>query len=84
VLGISHVERNGHHYTYGMSGVPGSEQARFLAAYPELYRDHGGITCARIDNGMMSTKGVLDSIGWASSEKPDWEAMQQTMSFGGA
>lgn len=84
VLGIEHVERNGHHYTHGMSGAPDEEQARFLATYPDLYESRGGITCARIDDGVMSTKSVLDSIGWASAEAPNWPAMTQTMSFGGA
>ena len=39
ILGLSHVERNGHHYVNGMAGLPGSEQAAFLAAHPDLYEE---------------------------------------------
>ena len=41
LLGISHVERNGHHYVNGMAGLPASEQDAFLHAHPDLYeRSH--------------------------------------------
>ena len=37
MLGIGHVERNGHHYVNGMAGAPEPEQQAFLAAHPDLY-----------------------------------------------
>ena len=37
LLGITHVERNGHHYVNGMAGASDAEQAVFLAGYPDLY-----------------------------------------------
>jgi hypothetical protein len=84
LLGIDHVERNAHHYTHGMIAAPKDEQARFLRSFPDLYRDLNGVTCARIENGLMSTRGVHSGPGWASAEAPDWTAMKMPMSFGGS
>ncbi len=38
VLGISHVERNGHHYFSGMSEFPADLQRLMCTAHPDLYR----------------------------------------------
>ncbi|MDA1309637.1 MAG: mandelate racemase [Proteobacteria bacterium] len=84
LLGIDHVERNGHHYTLGMSAAPAEEQRRFLTSFPDLYRDVGGVTCARIENGQMSTKSILAGLGWGSAEAPDWTVMEMPMTYGGS
>ncbi|MFG1203461.1 mandelate racemase [Xanthobacter aminoxidans] len=42
LLGLTHVERNGHHYLDGMSFAPEDEQAAFLAAHPDLYHQPSG------------------------------------------
>src|SRR4029079_1722165 len=44
LLGLTHVERNGHHYVNGMAGVPAAEQDAFLASHPDLYeRSFGAV-----------------------------------------
>ena len=44
LLGLTHVERNGHHYVNGMAGLSQVEQDAFLAAHPDLYeRSHGAV-----------------------------------------
>src|SRR5207237_170757 len=46
LLGLTHVERNGHHYVNGMTGLPVHEQDAFLQAHPDLSeRSHraGGV-----------------------------------------
>ena len=44
LIGLRHVERNGHHYVNGMAGLPQREQDDFLAAHPDLYeRSHGAV-----------------------------------------
>ena len=40
LLGIDHVERNGHHYYRGLSMLPPSWQEATLAAHPDLYERH--------------------------------------------
>ena len=42
LLGLTHVERNGHHFIDGMSFAPEGEQAAFAAAHPDLYDEGGG------------------------------------------
>ena len=37
LLGISHVERNGHHYFRGLGHLPEAEKTAALAAHPDLY-----------------------------------------------
>ncbi|CAN0127441.1 unnamed protein product, partial [Phaeothamnion confervicola] len=47
LLGLTHVERNGHHYVNGMAGLPEAEQSAFLAAHSGLYeRSHGAVRVA--------------------------------------
>ena len=75
LLGLTHLERNGHHYVNGMAGLPQSEQDAFLAAHPDLYeRSHGAVR-VRIAEGMLSI-GSLDCPGYASRAMPDWNTMR--------
>lgn len=75
LLGITHVERNGHHYVNGMAGLPRSEQERFLAAHPDLYEESRGAVRLKLHNGRLAI-GSLAGIGFASGAYPDWTAMQ--------
>ncbi len=40
LLGVSHVERNGHHYFRGLSMHPAALQSGIVAAHGDLYRQH--------------------------------------------
>ena len=74
LLGIGHVERNGHHYVDGMGALPAAEQQAFLDAHPDLYeRSHGAVRL-RIRAGRIAL-GSLDAPGYASGALPDWSAM---------
>ncbi len=74
LLGITHVERNGHHYVNGMAALPASEQAAFLAAHPDLYeRSHGAVRL-KISGGRIAV-GSLAGAGFASGAMPDFGAM---------
>ncbi len=75
LLGLTHMERNGHHYVNGMAGLPQAEQDAFLAAHPDLYeRSHGAVR-VKIADGMLSI-GSLDCAGYASRAMPDWNTMK--------
>jgi hypothetical protein len=65
-----------------MSAAPVEEQGRFLKSFPDLYCDVRGVTCARIENGQMSTKSILSGLAWGSAEAPDWTAMDMLMTYG--
>jgi hypothetical protein len=75
LLGIEHVERNGHHYVNGMAALPRTEQDAFLAAHPDLYeRSHGAVRVA-IRDGRLAL-GSLGGAGFAAGAEPDWSSMQ--------
>jgi len=77
LLGLKHVERNGHHYVNGMAGLPQGEQEAFLARHPDLYeRSHGAVRL-KITQGMIAMKS-LECPGYASGAMPDWSAMKET------
>jgi len=60
LLGIGHVERNGHHYYRGLSMFPAAWQEATLAAHGDLYRRHEQgfaalrIVAGRIDLGTVN------------------------------
>ena len=74
LLGITHIERNGHHYVNGMAGLPAGEQAAFLAAHPDLYGLSHEAARLRIGNGRLAI-GSLACIGFATRAEPEWNAL---------
>lgn len=76
LLGLTHLERNGHHYVNGMAGLGKGEQDAFLAAHPDLYeRSHGAVR-VKITSGELAI-GSLDCKGYASAVLPDWSSMKE-------
>jgi len=76
ILGLTHVERNGHHYVNGMAGLPAGEQERFLKSHADLYeRSHGAVR-VHIRDGKVQL-GSLDCPGYASRAMPDWSHMKE-------
>ena len=76
LLGLTHLERNGHHYVNGMADLPRAEQQAFLTAHPDLYEQSHGAVRVRIDGGMLSIDS-LDCPGYASRAMPDWRSMKE-------
>jgi len=75
LLGITHVERNGHHYVNGMADLSEAEQSAFLAAHPDLYeRSHGAVRM-HIRGGRMDVAS-LACKGYAVAAEPDWGGMR--------
>jgi hypothetical protein len=75
LLGIRHVERNGHHYVNGMADLPPGEQQAFLDAHPDLYERRHGAVRLRIAGGQLAI-GSLGVAGYASGAAPDWAGMR--------
>lgn len=75
LLGIRHVERNGHHYVNGMAALPQAEQQAFLRAHPDLYEDSHGAVRLRIRDGEIAI-GSLDTVGFASGVLPEFGGMR--------
>ncbi|RAI42143.1 mandelate racemase [Rhodoplanes roseus] len=76
LVGVTHVERNGHHYVDGMAGAPEHEQARFLAAHPDLYSRSDGRARLAIRNGAVSLASLGKAPGLALGAEPDWASMR--------
>ena len=75
LIGVTHAERNGHHYVDGFGDTPAVEAEAFLAAHPDLYFHDGGKVRLAIHNGDLLT-GSLTTPGFATSVHPDWSTMQ--------
>lgn len=59
LLGIEHVERNGHHYYRGLSLWPEDWQSTVLAAHGDLYERHpAGFACLQIRAGRLQLGSV--------------------------
>jgi hypothetical protein len=77
LLGITHVERNGHHYVNGMAALARGEQQAFLDAHPDLYeRSHGAVR-VRIDAGELAIGSLHRGPGFASGAAPDWQSLRE-------
>jgi hypothetical protein len=60
ILGVSSVERNGHHYFAGLSIWPRSFQDAILRHHPDLYeRSERGWPALTIASGTLSTRSVV-------------------------
>jgi hypothetical protein len=71
LIGLRHVERNGHHYVNGMASLPEAEQQAFLAAHPDLYERSRGAVRLKIRDGLLDI-GSLAGPGFAAGAYPDW------------
>ena len=75
LIGVTHAERNGHHYVDGFADTPAAEAEAFLTAHPDLYVRDGRKIRLAIHDGDLLTKS-LTTPGFASSVHPDWSTMQ--------
>jgi hypothetical protein len=75
LLGLTHVERNGHHFIDGMSFAPEREQAAFARAHPDLYDRSAGPARLRIEGGRLAL-GSLACPGFAVAADMDFAAMR--------
>jgi hypothetical protein len=74
LLGLPHVERNGHHFIAGFEGRPREEAARFRAAHPDLYADTSRGPRLAIREGVLEI-GSLAAPGLGATVEPDYAAM---------
>lgn len=62
LLGISHVERNGHHYFAGLSMFPHAVQEQVLEQHPDVYQTgQKGFPVLKIEHGRISTQTINDA-----------------------
>jgi hypothetical protein len=76
LLGLTHVERNAHHFIDGMSSAPEKEQLAFLAAHPGLYhRDPGRPVRLTVKEGRLDLSS-LGCCGFAVGADMDFESLR--------
>jgi len=73
-LGITHTERNGHHYFKGLSMFPAPVQDDLVRAHGDLYRRHPeGFATLRVDAGRLNLGTVADAhFGLAAALDPSF------------
>ncbi len=76
-LGITHLERNGHHFFRGMADLSRIEQEAFLKAHPDLYIQDQDFVRIDIKAGELRIDS-LDCVGFAAGAEPDWKALRRT------
>jgi hypothetical protein len=74
LIGVTHAERNGHHYVDGFGDAPAAEAQAYLAAHPDLYVSDGNTIRLWIHDGDLLT-GSLATAGFATGAHPDWSAL---------
>jgi hypothetical protein len=75
LLGLPHVERNGHHFIDGFNGRPKAEAVRFMEAHPTLYADTPRGPRLAIRDGMLDLSS-LETPGMGATLEPDTTAME--------
>jgi len=68
--GLTHAERNGHHYVDGFADTPEPEARAFLTAHPDLYEQCSGKVRLSIRDGAISTRS-LATPDFACGLRPD-------------
>ena len=76
LLGLTHVERNAHHFIDGFGEGRDGEAGRFLDAHPDLYHRQDGRIRARVSDGAFSI-GSLDVAGFGTGIDPDFERAEE-------
>ncbi|MGJ7564190.1 enolase C-terminal domain-like protein [Variovorax sp. GB1R11] len=78
-LGLSHVERNGHHYVNGLAAAPEAEQQALLKLHPGLYEQSDGAVRLAIRDGQLDLSSLATAPGFATGQPGagiSWDAMR--------
>ncbi len=74
-LGVTHIERNGHHYVRGFGTASAQEAKDFLRAHPGLYQDDPQGARLRIQDGRLDLRS-LHRPGFARAATPHWDTLE--------
>ncbi len=71
-LGITHCERNGHHYYHGLDYLPSKEAESALAIHSDLYEEREGSVFLRVVDGSVEIGSVVDALGFGYASEIDF------------
>ena len=74
LLGVEHVERNGHHYVRGLDHCSERERDEAFERHGDLYERNEGGTLLAVHGGMLKL-GSLETPGYGVALEPDLGAM---------
>lgn len=72
-LSLSHCERNGHHYAFGLSHLTREEKLAVMREHPETYHTRDNEVFLSIREGQLSYNST--AVGFGSGAKPRWDAL---------
>jgi hypothetical protein len=73
-LGITHSERNGHHYIRAFEYFSPKEREAAVREFPELYR--ADRPTVRVEDGSIDLSGI-NSFGFGVRSEPDWDSLER-------
>jgi len=72
VLGVKHVERNGHHYFAGLNAFSAEVQQQVLTSHSDLYHQPAEFATLKIRNGSIDIASLLRSpFGYKNEFSPE-------------
>lgn len=74
ILGLTHVERNGHHYCHGLDHLSKKEVEACLSNHPKFYEPFKDGARIRISDGFIDVSS-LHNQGFGSVMEPDFDFM---------
>ena len=74
-LGVTHIERNGHHYVDGFGIAPAAEAEGFAHAHPGFYDSSGARPRLAVRDGLLDLRS-LHVAGFASAASPIWDSLE--------
>ena len=74
-LGVTHIERNGHHYVDGFGIAPDAEARAFSQAHPGFYDAPSGRPRLAVHGGKLDLTS-LHGPGFARGAEPIWDSLQ--------
>ncbi|MDM0043925.1 hypothetical protein QTH91_05485 [Variovorax dokdonensis] len=78
-LGVTHIERNGHHYVDGFGIAPDSEAAAFAQALPDFYESTSGRPRLAVRQGHLQLGALMSQTGFGAPVQPDWSQLQSLL-----
>lgn len=73
-LGVTHIERNGHHYVDGFGVAPEAEAQAFAASHPGLYTTAAGRARLAVRQGRIDLSS-LHGPGFGHNAAPHWDSL---------
>ena len=80
ILGLTHCERNGHHYNRGLSMLSGKDKQSVIKNHPDLYQRRGDEWYLKVQQGQVAINSLFRT-GFGVADEPDWDSMTELRSW---